>query len=60
MQKFVCEPSDDLKGYVIARYDEVKQQYRILPMTPSQQELVENLVRELNLEYKKDCEEIKL
>lgn len=58
MQKFVSEPSADLRGYVIARYNEVKNCYEPLPMTPGQQELIEKLARELNLGYKKECEEI--
>ena len=56
MQKFVSEPSSDLKGYVIARFNERTHQYEVLHMTPSQQELVEKLAKELNLVYKKETE----
>ena len=56
-QKFVSEPSANLKGYVIARYNEVTEKYEPLSMTLGQQELVEKLAKELSLEYEENFKE---
>lgn len=55
MQKFICEPSSDCTGYVIARYNEIRKEYESLRMRPLPKDIIDEIVKEINLIYKEDC-----
>lgn len=55
MQKFICEPSFDCTGYVIARYNEIRKEYEPIRMTPLLKDIIDEIVKEINRIYNEDC-----
>lgn len=58
--KFISKQTSDMKGYIVARFNEITGQYETIRMTPGQQELIARLVCELNLEYNEECDNFQI